>query len=90
MNKNYLDLHIVVTGKSGTKVKGNLQYFEDPGYKETGRMLAESGLSFILNKDQIKCGGGFYTTASCFGDVLLNRLKTTGIGCEFTVETLKG
>lgn len=59
MDRGYLDLKIYVEGKSGSRIKGNLLYFEDPGYKETGRMLAESGLCFIMNKDQITCKGGF-------------------------------
>lgn len=71
MDNGYMDLKVFVENKSGQRALGNLQFFDDPGYRETGRMLAEAGLCFILNSAQITCGGGFHTTASCFGDVLL-------------------
>ena len=38
---------------------------DDPGYRDTARMLVESGLCFVLNQNEIKVGGGFWTTASC-------------------------
>lgn len=53
---------------------------EDPGYKGTARMLVESGLCFVFgNKEDFnQKSGGMGTPASCFGDILLERLKETG------------
>jgi short subunit dehydrogenase-like uncharacterized protein len=41
-------------------------------------MLVESGLALALEEHRIKVGGGSYTPAACQGEVLLERLVTTG------------
>lgn len=52
-----------------TKVTGD----RDPGYGSTARMLTESALAFLeLDRDQV--GGGCWTPATAFGDVLVERL----------------
>lgn len=53
----------------------------DPGYRETGRMLVESGLSLALEADRLPRKGGVLTPASGLGDVLVKRLSETG--CVF-------
>ena len=50
----------------------------DPGYRDTARMLVESGLVLALQLDQVKAGGGVYTPAACQGTMLLDRLVATG------------
>ena len=52
-----------------TKVTGD----RDPGYGSTAKMLTESALAFLdLDHDQV--GGGFWTPATAFGDLLIERL----------------
>ena len=57
----------------------------DPGYKDTARMLAESGLTLALEpaaKLQ-NAGGGVWTPASCQGKALLDRLVASGSSFEW-------
>ena len=75
------------TGSEGTKAKATLYFHNDPGYVDTARMLVETGLSIALRKDIEKVRGGYHTTASCCGDILLKRLLDTG--CVFDMEILE-
>lgn len=52
-----------------TKVTGD----RDPGYGSTARMLAESAMAF-LDVPHEQVGGGFWTPATAFGDLLVDRL----------------
>jgi short subunit dehydrogenase-like uncharacterized protein len=49
----------------------------DPGYTETAKMLAESGLCLAF--DQLPETAGQVTTATAMGDMLLTRLQNAGI-----------
>jgi short subunit dehydrogenase-like uncharacterized protein len=49
----------------------------DPGYSETSKMLAESGLCLAF--DELEPRAGQLTTATAMGDVLLTRLQRAGI-----------
>jgi short subunit dehydrogenase-like uncharacterized protein len=49
----------------------------DPGYGETSKMLAESGLCLAF--DQLPETAGQVTTAAAMGDMLLTRLQDAGI-----------
>ncbi len=49
----------------------------DPGYTETAKMLAESGLCLAF--DELKPRAGQLTTAVAMGDALLTRLQRAGI-----------
>jgi short subunit dehydrogenase-like uncharacterized protein len=49
----------------------------DPGYGETSKMLAESGLCLAF--DELEPRAGQLTTATAMGDVLLTRLGDAGI-----------
>jgi short subunit dehydrogenase-like uncharacterized protein len=53
----------------------------DPGYSETSKMLAESGLCLAF--DDLTPSAGQVTTAAAMGDALLERLQKAGI--EFRV-----
>jgi short subunit dehydrogenase-like uncharacterized protein len=75
---------IVFVGEGGgkrvvTEVKGG-----DPGYGETSKMLAESGLCLAF--DSLPERAGQVTTAVAMGDALLERLQRAGISFE-VVET---
>jgi short subunit dehydrogenase-like uncharacterized protein len=72
---------VVFVGEGGgkrvvTEVGGG-----DPGYSETSKMLAESGLCLAF--DQLPERAGQLTTATAMGDALLKRLQRAGI--EFRV-----
>ena len=58
-----------------TRVSGG-----DPGYTETAKMLAESGLCLAF--DELPEAAGQVTTAQAMGDALLARLRRAGIGFE--------
>jgi short subunit dehydrogenase-like uncharacterized protein len=49
----------------------------DPGYSETSKMLAESGLCLAF--DELPQSAGQVTTATAMGDALLERLQRAGI-----------
>ncbi|HET9197713.1 MAG TPA: saccharopine dehydrogenase NADP-binding domain-containing protein [Solirubrobacterales bacterium] len=71
---------VVFVGEGGakrvvTEVKGG-----DPGYSETSKMLAESGLCLAF--DQLPERSGQLTTAAAMGDALLERLQSAGIGFD--------
>jgi short subunit dehydrogenase-like uncharacterized protein len=52
----------------------------DPGYGETSKMLAESGL--CLANDELPSSAGQVTTAQAMGAALTERLKRAGIGFD--------
>lgn len=52
----------------------------DPGYTETSKMLAESGLCLAF--DELPERAGQLTTATAMGDMLLTRLRNAGIAFE--------
>jgi short subunit dehydrogenase-like uncharacterized protein len=69
---------VTFTGEGGgkrvvTKVSGG-----DPGYSETSKMLAESGLCLAF--DDLPKASGQLTPAVAMGDRLLERLQKAGIG----------
>lgn len=86
MDKGFLKITGFGTGSNGTKVKTMIYFPTDPGYRDTARMLVESGLSLALEGDKIKATGGVWTPATCQGEVLLNRLVRTG--CAFEIQQL--
>jgi len=68
---------VVFVGEGGgkrvvTEVSGG-----DPGYSETSKMLAESGLCLAF--DELPQRSGQLTTAAAMGDALLERVQKAGI-----------
>lgn len=56
---------------------------QDPGYGSTAKMMAEAALAFSdIGRDRV--GGGFWTPATMFGDLLVERL-TEHAGMTFDV-----
>ncbi|MGI5225660.1 saccharopine dehydrogenase family protein [Actinoallomurus sp. CA-142502] len=77
--KSWFDVHFAGEGggrKVVTRVRGG-----DPGYGETAKMLAETGMA--LAYDDLPKTAGQVTTAEAMGDALLDRLQKAGI--TFTV-----
>jgi short subunit dehydrogenase-like uncharacterized protein len=55
----------------------------DPGYGSTSKMLGEAAV--CLAKDDLGCGGGFWTPASALGTPLIERLQAKA-GLTFSIE----
>lgn len=60
-----------------TRVSGG-----DPGYDETAKMLAESALCLLQDKEKLPANYGVLTTAEAMGGALLERLEKAGIDFE--------
>jgi short subunit dehydrogenase-like uncharacterized protein len=79
---------VVFIGEGGgkrvvTEVSGG-----DPGYSETSKMLAESGLCLAF--DDLPSSSGQVTTAVAMGDALLERLQQAGISFEVVESPVGG
>jgi short subunit dehydrogenase-like uncharacterized protein len=79
---------VVFVGEGGgkrvvTEVRGG-----DPGYSETSKMLAESGLCLAF--DDLPQRSGQLTTAVAMGDPLLERLQKAGISFEVVESSSAG
>jgi short subunit dehydrogenase-like uncharacterized protein len=79
---------VVFVGEGGgkrvvTEVRGG-----DPGYGETSKMLAESGLCLAF--DELPQRSGQLTTAVAMGDALLERLQKAGISFEVVESSSAG
>ena len=88
MDHGYLLLSGVGEGTNGSMVESEFYFPGDPGYKETARMVAESGLCLALNVNELPVqSGGFYSPSAAMGDVLLTRLCLTG--CKFASRVVR-
>lgn len=55
----------------------------DPGYSQTARMVVESAISIVLHKTDLPGRkGGFHTSSTGIGRVLINRLRAAGMTLE--------
>ena len=62
-----------------TKVTGD----RDPGYGSTAKMLGQAGACLALDVAKAARAGGFWTTATIFGDRLIDRLQAhSGLAFE--------
>lgn len=83
----YFDLRFLGTLSSGERIRAQVTGDRDPGYGSTAKMLAQSGISLARDfnaGEADSIGGGFWTPATLFGDLLLSRL-TLHAGLEFTL-----
>ena len=51
----------------------------DPGYAATARMLGESALALVLDRDRLPDRAGVLTPATALGEVLVERLRVAGM-----------
>ena len=75
----------VVKGKNGEEKIYGLRGSGDPGYKVTSKMVCESAISLLGDGSLLPGGalwGGLLTPSSGLGNVLVERLKKTGIVFE--------
>ena len=54
----------------------------DPGYSETAKMMAETGLCLAFDRERTRACAGVLTPAFALGDVLTERLQRAGITFE--------
>ena len=80
-NNGWFESIFVVQNENKEKFKFRVFGEGDPGYKSTARFICESALSICLDKEKIdkNVNGGVLTTASALGDVLIERLKKSGV-----------
>ena len=51
----------------------------DPGYEETAKFISESALCIIKDRNNLLNDKGVLAPMECMGDLLINRLKNSGI-----------
>jgi short subunit dehydrogenase-like uncharacterized protein len=79
----WFDLRFVGRTASGHEIRTKVTGDADPGYGSTAKMLGEAAVAF-RDLDAAGVGGGFWTPASAFGDVLVERLEAHA-GVRFDV-----
>lgn len=76
------DILFVGVGPDGNTIKLGVKGDMDPGYGSTSKMIAESAICLI--KDKEDTAGGIWTTAPAMGLALIDRLqKNAGLTFEF-------
>jgi len=90
-NNGWFESIFIVQNENKEKFKFRVFGEGDPGYKSTARFICESALSICLDKEKIdkNISGGVLTTASGLGDVLIDRLKKSGVLFEGPEKILK-
>mmetsp|Transcript_31700 Transcript_31700/g.43493 ORF Transcript_31700/g.43493 Transcript_31700/m.43493 type:complete len:491 (-) Transcript_31700:58-1530(-) len=78
MDRGFLRVTAFGSGTNGTKAVASLYFPTDPGYRDTARMLVESGLCLSVESDRLQGPGGVMTPAIGLGPLLLERLQKTG------------
>jgi short subunit dehydrogenase-like uncharacterized protein len=83
--KGYFDIELygVHPSDRSKDMKARVVGDRDPGYGSTSKMLGEAAV--CLAKDELSCGGGFWTPASAMGTALIERLHNKS-GVTFTLE----
>eukprot|EP00928_Gymnodinium_smaydae_P032389 TRINITY_DN23476_c0_g2_i1.p1 TRINITY_DN23476_c0_g2~~TRINITY_DN23476_c0_g2_i1.p1 ORF type:complete len:427 (-),score=51.36 TRINITY_DN23476_c0_g2_i1:43-1275(-) len=85
MRKSWFRHHLVATAADGRKLLCQVSG-GDPGYMETAKMLSESALCLLLDRERLFRRGGVLTPAAAGGMVLVQRLQDAGIAFEFVRE----
>jgi short subunit dehydrogenase-like uncharacterized protein len=83
MEKGFLQVSGVAVGSKGSKVGSRMYFRYDAGYRETARMLVETGLSIALAPERCIRSAGVLTPGACCPEVLLDRLLATGTELSF-------
>jgi short subunit dehydrogenase-like uncharacterized protein len=72
--KGSFDLRFVGTTADGRRIRTKVTGDRDPGYGSTGKMLGQAAACLALDIDKAATHGGFWTPATIFGDLLIQRL----------------
>lgn len=52
--------------------------FDDPGYRDTARLVTETALGLLFDLDKTNSKGGLYTPSAGLGEFLLERIINSG------------
>ena len=75
---------VTLVGRTGDRVVRTEVRGHDPGYDHTAKMISESALTLVEDRDRLPHAGGVLTPASALHEPLLARLRGTGM--EFRVQ----
>ncbi len=75
----FFKIHLVGYTDKNKQLSMFINGDSDPGYSATAKMITESALSIILNKQHIPTNAGVLTPATGIGKILAERLKNNGI-----------
>jgi short subunit dehydrogenase-like uncharacterized protein len=81
--KGSFDIRFTGTASDGQTIETQVTGDRDPGYGSTAKMLGETAVAF-LDLDRSDVPGGSWTTATAFGDRLVERLEAHA-GLRFSV-----
>ena len=82
MNKGWFRCEFMGRSTQGRIARARISDKGDPGNRGTVKFLCESATALAL--DELPARAGFLTPASGLGDVLIQRLRNTGM--ELSVE----
>ncbi|HET8952114.1 MAG TPA: saccharopine dehydrogenase NADP-binding domain-containing protein [Solirubrobacteraceae bacterium] len=77
--RGFYEIAIHGTTTSGRRYVTRVAQKGDPGYAATAVLLGESALCLALDADRLPEGGGVLTPATAMGDVLMERLRLSGV-----------
>ena len=60
----------------------------DPGYGETSKFISEMALCIILDYENLDCNKGVITPVQCAGQLMIERLKNSGIKFDSKISNL--
>ena len=81
----FYDILLIGETSDGRSLRVSIKGDKDPGYGSTSKMIAESGICLVRDVAHETVRGGFWTTASAMGDLLIARLQAKA-GLTFTLE----
>ena len=73
--KGFFDLRFLGKTSDGRVIGAKVTGQGDPGYGSTSKMLGQAAALLALDLPKSQVGGGFWTPATIFGDVLIERLE---------------
>ena len=82
--QGFYDLRFWGVTASGETMEVNVVGDRDPGYGSTAKMLGQAGLCLAEDFAAADQPGGFWTPASIFGNILIDRLEQSA-GLKFEV-----
>ena len=85
MDQGWFRSDHLATGKDGAQVRASIFHQGDPSNRATVRFVCEGALCLALERDELPGGrerGGILTPATALGEVLVRRLRQSGVEIE--------
>lgn len=82
MDEGFFRARLVGLAGDGRKALGVVADQGDPGNRATTKLLCESALALVRDRDTLPARAGVLTPATAFGDVLVRRLRDAGMTLE--------